>query len=455
MLQRNTIILKTATELATDLRARTLSSAEVLKAYRARVEDDTFGVNAFITLDWDAASARADELDKMAARGQFAGPLHGLPIAIKDCFDTAGLRTTHGSKSFSEHVPPKDALHVARLRAAGAVIVGKTNTPEFTFSGQTTNLMSGTTRNPLNPEKTVAGSSGGAAAALAANMVALADGSDLGGSARTPAAWCGVVGMRPTSGLVPMDPNPAPFDGLSVPCPMARTVSDLALMLGVMQGPTPSQPLGFTGNYPDPAELDIPLTAGRIALSLEPFGACVDPSVQAALAPVADLCRALGWHVDEEMAPDLSPLLAHGDIIRGQCALQIRAALNPDMALAGEGYRTACAQGEGQSLADLIAYQTTRRQVWEKVAVFFTRYDFALWPTATGLPFSADLRDGEITEDWRTVTLTPPMELPSISIPMGRSSDDMPVGLHITGPKGSDARLLRFARQIERQISGD
>ncbi|NOD93790.1 amidase [Ruegeria sp. HKCCD4884] len=455
MLQPIDITQKSAIELAGDLRKGTLSSSEVLAAYRARIEGDTAGVNAFVTLDWDAASACADELDRMAARGQFVGPLHGLPVAIKDCFDTAGLRTTHGSRSFSDHVPSSDALHLARLRAAGAVIVGKTNTPEFTFSGQTTNFVSGTTRNPLNPEKTVAGSSGGAAAALAANMVALADGSDLGGSARTPAAWCGVVGMRPTSGLVPMDPNPAPFDGLSVPCPMARTVSDLALMLSVMQGPTPNQPLAFTGAYPDPVEIDTPLTAGRVALSLSPFGASVEPSVQAALAPIADVCRALGWRVDEDTAPDLAPLLAYGDIIRGQCALQIRAALDPDMTLATDSYRTACAQGERQSFADLIAYQTTRRHVWDSVATFFAHYDFALWPTATGLPFSADLRDGEITEDWRTVTLTPTMELPSISIPMGQSSDGMPVGLHITGPKGSDARLLRFARQIERQISGD
>ncbi|WP_298853193.1 amidase [uncultured Ruegeria sp.] len=455
MQQPNSIIQKSATELAADLRDRTLGAAEVLAAHRARIEDDAAGVNAFITLDWDAARACADKLDRIAAHGTVAGPLHGLPVAIKDCFETAGLRTAHGSQSFSENVPRKDALHVARLRAAGAVIVGKTNTPEFTFSGQTTNLVSGVTRNPLNPEKTVAGSSGGAAAALAANMVALADGSDLGGSARTPAAWCGVVGMRPTSGLVPMDPNPAPFDGLSVPCPMARTVSDLTMMLCVMQGPTLNQPLGYSGHYPNLAQLDTPLIPGRVALSLAPFGAGVDPSVQAALAPVAGLCDGLGWHVSEGTAPDLAPLLEHSDIISGQCALQIRAALSPDMKLAGENYRTACTQGEGQSLADLIAYQATRRQVWETVAAFFTRYNFALWPTATGLPFSADLRDGEITEDWRTVTLTPTMELPSISIPMGRSSDGMPVGLHVTGPKGSDARLLRFARQIERQISGE
>ena len=441
-----------AVEMAAKLRSRELSAREVLAAHKARTGAQEETVNAFVTLDWEAAEARAAELDAMAAGGEFAGPLHGLPVAIKDCFETKGLRTTWGSQSFASHVPDYDALHVARLRAAGAVITGKSNTPEFTFSGQTSNLVAGTTRNPLNPEKSVAGSSGGAAAALAANMVALADGSDLGGSTRTPAAWCGVVGYRPTSGLIPFAPNPAPFDGLSVPGPMARSVPDLVLMLEVMQGNAASQPLGFWQQLPQLAGLDqAPERAsGRVALSLSPFGASVDPSVQAAIAPAEQLCRDLGWQVAED-APALSPLMAHGGIIRGQCALQIRAALEPDMALAGESYRTACALAEGRSLADLIAYQTTRARVWADVAAFFERYDFALWPTATGMPFSADLRDGELPEDWRTVTLTPPMELPSVSIPFGRSSDGMPAGLHITGPKGSDARLLQFARSIERQ----
>ncbi|OBY28348.1 amidase [Leisingera sp. JC1] len=445
----------TAEEMAGKLRARELSASEVLAAHQAQTKVQEPTVNAFITLDWEAAEVRAAELDAMAARGEFAGPLHGLPVAIKDCFETKGLRTTWGSKSFETLVPDYDTLHVARLREAGAVITGKTNTPEFTLSGQTTNLVAGTTRNPLDPTKSVAGSSGGAAAALAAGMAALADGSDLGGSTRTPAAWCGVVGMRPSSGLIPYGPNPSPFDGLSVPGPMARTVRDLVLMLEVMQGNCTSQPLGFWQTLPRLAEQEeAPARgAGRVTLSLSPFGASVEPSVQAAIAPVDALCRELGWQVAED-TPPLEPLMVHQDIIRGQCALQLRAALKPDMALAGESYRTACAQAEGRSLAELIAYQTTRAKVWADVCAFFERYDFALWPTATGMPFSADLRDGEITEDWRTVTLTPPMELPSVSIPFGQSADGMPVGLHITGPKGSDARLLQFARSIERALQG-
>lgn len=440
-----------ATDLAARIQSGACSAVDALAASRAQVEAREAKINAFVTLDWDAAEARARELD---AVDQPVGPLHGVPIAIKDCFETKGLRTTWGSKSYANHVPAYDALHVKRLRDAGAVIIGKTNTPEFTFSGQTTNLVAGTTRNPLDPGKTVAGSSGGAAAALAANMVALADGSDLGGSARSPAAWCGVVGMRPSSGLVPYDPNPAPFDGLSVPGPMARDVRDLTLMLSVMQGNTARQPLGFWSEMPDAETLETPLPPGRVAFSLAPFGAEVDPSIQAAIAPVADLLGDMGWRV-EDAAPDLAPLLPHGDLVRGLCALQIRTALRPDMAKASDSFRTACAAGEAQGLPDLLAYQHTRALVWRRTAEFFTRYDFALWPTTTGLAFGADLTDGEITEDWRTVTLTPMLELPSISIPCGTSSDGMPVGLHITGPKGSDANLLRFARGIERALTGD
>jgi Asp-tRNA(Asn)/Glu-tRNA(Gln) amidotransferase A subunit family amidase len=308
--------------------------------------------------------------------------------------------------------------------------------------------VSGTTRNPRDLSKTVAGSSGGAAAALAAHMVPLADGSDLGGSTRTPAAWCGIAGYRPTSGLIPMSPNHVPFDGLSIPGPMARNVADLVLMLEVMQGNTPAQPLGFWQEEPGLAALGNVPRPGRLALSLAPFGASVDPSVQSAIAPVEQLCRDLGWQVAQD-APPLEPLLGQLGLVRGLSALGVREVLKPDMALAAESYRTACAGAEKLSLLDVTAYQALRKSVWDATAAFFERYDFALWPTATGRPFSADLTDGEITEDWRTVTLTPVMELPSISIPCGTDAEGMPVGLHITGARGSDAALLRFAHQIE------
>ncbi|SPJ31162.1 amidase [Falsiruegeria mediterranea] len=441
-------------DMAQQIRAGALTATQVLAAHRDRVEAVNGVVNAFVTLDWEAAQIRTAELDHMAAQGRFAGPLHGVPIAIKDVFETKSLRTTYGSKSFETHVPDADALHVKRLRDAGAVIFGKTNTPEFAFSGQTSNPVSGTTRNPHDPAKTVAGSSGGAAAALAAGMTPLADGSDLGGSTRTPAAWCGVVGYRPTSGLIPYDPNPTPFDGLSIPGPMARNVSDLTLMLEVMQGNTMAQPLGYWFEPPSLAKLNAPVEPRKLALSLAPFGASVDPSIQAAIAPVADLCRAVGWQIKED-APDLAPLLPFGGLIRGLSALGYRDAIQPDMAQASPSFVRACAAGEGLNLQDYIDYRRVRTQVWQATARFFEAHDFALWPTTTGLAFSADQPDHDLPEDWRSVTLTPVMELPSISIPFGTSSDGMPVGLHITGPRGSDAKLLRFARWIERTVSGD
>ncbi|MBE1285187.1 MAG: amidase [Rhodobacteraceae bacterium] len=441
-----------ALELARLVQARKVTATDILRDYRAQVEARNSEINAFVTLDWDAAHTRAETLDAMGARGEFAGPLHGVPVAIKDTFETKGLRTTWGSRSFETHVPDFDALHVARLREAGAVIFGKTNAPEFAFSGQTSNLVAGTTRNPHDPSRTVAGSSGGAAAALAANMTALADGSDLGGSVRTPAAWCGVVGFRPTSGLVPYHPNPAPFDGLYVPGPMARNVTDTVLMLRVMAGASPLQPLGFSGEIPDLNTLDHVFPAGRIAFAALPFGTRTDPSILAALTPVQDLCRDLGWHV-EDAAPPLDALHDYAQLTRGLSALGVRRTLNPDMSLAAPSFHTACAGADGLSLADFVDYQAVRADVWDKTARFFETYEFALWPTSSGRAFSADLQDHEITEDWRNVTLSPVMELPSISIPFGTDQDGLPVGLHISGPKGSDARLLRFARQIENALT--
>lgn len=435
-----------AGNLARLLSTREVTAREVLEAYRNRIEASDPAVNAFVTLDWEAAFAQAKQLDTLFSPW---GPLHGVPVAIKDIFPTAGLRTTYGSRSFDTHVPDHDALHVARLRQAGAIIIGKTNTPEFAFSGQTANLVAGTTRNPLNTDLSVAGSSGGSAAALAAHQVALADGSDLGGSLRTPAAWCGVVGYRPTSGLIPLVPSTAPFDGLHVPGPMGRSVADVALMARVMAGNDPEAALGFWGAQIDSRSHE----PGHATFSAAPFGADTDPSIRAALAPVPGILRDLGWQVTEDTFPPLDPLLPFVSIVRGLSALQVQAAMRPDMALAGESYTAACASGTGKSLRDLAEFQAAQAKCWQDTSRFFSQFDFALWPTSVGLPFSADLRDGEITEDWRTVTLTPMLELPGISIPCGRGADGLPVGLHITGPRGSDAALLSFAAMIEARLN--
>ena len=205
----------------------------------ARIEAVNPSVNAIVTLAAEQARAVAAGLDARAARGEFAGPLHGLPIAIKDLAETAGIRTTYGSPIFADHVPSFDAPHVALLKRAGAVVIGKTNTPEFGAGSQTFNPVFGPTRNPYDTRLTPGGSSGGAAAAVATGMIPFADGSDLAASVRNPAAFCGLVGLRTTPGLVPADP----FDPLPVVGPIARTAEDAALLLAGMCGPDSGRPL--------------------------------------------------------------------------------------------------------------------------------------------------------------------------------------------------------------------
>jgi amidase len=234
-----------ATELARLYRVRKTSPTEVVDAVLARVAAVNPRVNAIVTLDADGARAQARKAAASLRRGARVGPLHGVPITIKDVTQTRGMRTTFGSTLFADHVPDEDALVVARLRAAGAIVIGKTNTPEFAFGPNTFNDVFGPTRNPWNLARTSGGSSGGAAAALATGMGPLAEGSDLGGSLRGPAAFCAVIGFRTTPGMVPRYPSTLPWDTYSVEGPMARTVADTALMLSVMAGADDRAPLSY------------------------------------------------------------------------------------------------------------------------------------------------------------------------------------------------------------------
>jgi amidase len=216
-----------AVDLARLIRSRELSATELLTAALARTDQANPAINAIVTLDAERALATAAELDSLAARGSFLGLLHGLPIAVKDLAETAGIRTTFGSPIFASYVPSFDAPHVALLKQAGAVVIGKTNVPEFGVGSQTFNAVFGPTRNPYDTRLTPGGSSGGAAAAVAAGMLPFADGSDLGASVRNPAAFCGLVGLRTTPGLLPGDP----FEPLAVIGPIARSAQDAALLL--------------------------------------------------------------------------------------------------------------------------------------------------------------------------------------------------------------------------------
>ena len=240
-----------AVTLAGLLRRREVSAREVTAAHVERIEGVDGAVNAIVTRTFDAALDQAARADEALARGAEPGLLHGLPVAHKDLLDTAGVRTTYGSPLFADHVPDRDELIVQRMAAAGAISLGKTNTPEFGAGSHTVNPVFGATRNPYDLSRSAGGSSGGAAAALAARMICLADGSDLGGSLRNPASFCNVVGLRPSPGRVPAWPVADVADVLGVDGPMARTVADVALLLAVLSGPDPRVPLAL--DAPPPA----------------------------------------------------------------------------------------------------------------------------------------------------------------------------------------------------------
>ncbi|PIJ41492.1 amidase, partial [Leucobacter sp. OLES1] len=237
-----------------------LSARELLAETRERYERINPVINAVVTVDFDAAEAAAAESDRRRAAGEPVRPLEGLPIAVKDLEDTAGMRSTYGSQLHAEHVPARDSLVVERMRAAGAVIYGKTNTPEFGTGSHTYNRVFGTTTNPYAPDRSAGGSSGGAAAALAAGLSSVADGSDMGGSLRNPAAFCNVVGLRPSIGRVPNWPSKDAWESLATNGPMGRTVGDAALLLSVLSGGDARSPLAF----PDALAPGIPELAGPL-----------------------------------------------------------------------------------------------------------------------------------------------------------------------------------------------
>ena len=275
-----------ATELARLIRGREVSAEETMAACLDQIERTNPRVNAIVTLVPERAmrDARAADERLAEALGEEVSPLHGLPVAHKDLAPTRGIRTTFGSLIYEDFVPNEDALIVERLRRAGAITVGKTNTPEFGAGSQTYNEVFGETLNPYDTTKTYGGSSGGAAVALACGMVPLADGSDMGGSLRNPASFCNVVGFRPSFGRVPSWPMLAAWSSLSTEGPMARTVRDVALMLGVISGPDPRSPLASSGPEEDffgPLERDFSGT--RVAWSRDLGGLPVDPRVTAVL----------------------------------------------------------------------------------------------------------------------------------------------------------------------------
>ena len=448
------LCLLPATRLAGMLRTREVSARELLAAHLARVDRLNPTVNALVTLDVEGATAAAVAADAALARSAAVGPLHGLPVAHKDTHLTAGMRTTFGSPIHRDLVPTEDELVVARLRAAGAVRVGKTNVPEFAAGSHTTNLLFGPTRNPHDLTRSAGGSSGGA------GMVALAEGSDMGGSLRNPAAFCGVVGLRPSPGRVPTFPSALGFSTLSVQGPMGRTVTDVALGLSVLAGPDPRVPLSLPepgASFTPPVRED--LVGLRVAWAPDLGGQVpVDVAVRDALAGVPDLVIGLGGEL-EGACPDLDEADEVFTVLRAWLfAASLGPVIDAHPGLVKATIHGNVAAGRRLSGADLARAETAHTRLHVAVAEFFTRYDVLLAPTTQVVPFDVDTEyptvvDGVTQPDYlgwmRSCTLISATGLPALSLPAGRTPEGLPVGLQIIGPHRADQQVLEVARALE------
>jgi amidase len=450
-----------ATELARLYRARKVSPLEVMQAVLARIDAVNPLVNAYVTVAREAALSAARRATAALRRRAALPPLHGVPVSIKDLTATKGIRTTWGSKIFEHHVPSEDALTVARLKAAGAIVVGKTNTPEFGAGGNTFNAVFGTTRNPWNLGLTCGGSSGGAAVALASGMGPLAQGSDLGGSLRTPAAFCGVVGFRTTPGLVPVYPRELAWDSLSVSGPMARTVADVALMLSVMAGPDDRAPLSYdvdTRAYG--AAVRRPSIRGwRVAWTPDLDGLIpVDPEVARVAAGATGVFRSLGARVTTA-SPSFAEL---NDIVLGTRGLSMAALHGDRLAEWGgvmqKGLVWNIEQGLALTPQDIGRAEKLRTSLWHRVRRFMERYELLVLPTVAVKPFPIEQPyPTELGEkllenytQWFFLTYALSVTgLPVISVPAGFTRDGLPVGIQIVGRRRQEASVLRAAAAFE------
>ena len=452
---------RTAVELAGMIRRRELSARELLAATWERIDAVDPQVNAVVTRVPELAASWAAEADDAVARGDELGPLHGLPVAHKDLEQTAGIRTTMGSPLLADWVPPVDGLAVTRLRAAGAVTIGKTNVPEFGAGSQTFNPVFGATRNPYDTSRTCGGSSGGAAVALATGMTSIADGSDMGGSLRNPASFCNVVGLRPSYGRVPSWPNRSPWSPLGTLGAMARTVDDLALQMSVLAGPHERVPISLS----DPGTIFAAVAndrlddLGGVRIAWTPdLGLPVDAEVRNALADVPDRLLALGAEVSAAQ-PDLGDA---GEIFQVLRAWNFEASSGELYDRGGDRMKDTVRWNielaRRHTAADHARATVAHAALIDRVHTFFDRYDVLALPTSQVVPFDVELdwpREVEGTEmptyiDWMRscsdITLT---GCPAVSIPAAFTPDGLPVGVQLVGRPRGDVELLRIARVWE------
>jgi aspartyl-tRNA(Asn)/glutamyl-tRNA(Gln) amidotransferase subunit A len=448
-----------ALELAALIRKKEVSPVEVVEAILARIERINPELNAFCTVTAEEARDAAAAAEVAVMTGEPLGPLHGVPFSVKDLVFTRRVRTTGGSHLYSDHVPEEDAVAVERLKAAGAIMLGKTNTPEFGHKGVTDNPLFGITRNPWNRELTSGGSSGGAGAAVAGGLGPLAVGTDGGGSIRIPAAFCGIYGLKPSFGRVPQHPTFRSWQGVSVTGPMTRTVRDAALMLDVLAGPDDrdreSLPADEGPSYLDACATGI---AGlSVAWSADLGHARVDPDVADLCARAAEQFESLGCHVEVVTPSWEDP----EEIFRVAAAAETYAAWG-HMLTSGDTRldRSLVALLRFGQTIDVAAYLRAlhrRDDFWTEVQRFLARFDLLITPTVAVSPFAVG-RPGlkEINGNPATplgwMPFTFPFNLtgqPAATVPVGFTPAGLPVGLQIVGRRHGERAVLAASSAFE------
>ena len=426
----------------------------MLEAALARVERHNPAVNALVTPN-PRALEEARAVERRLERGE-RPLLAGVPVGIKDVTQVAGLRTTFGSPLYKDHVPDEDALVVQRLRAAGAVVVGKTNTPEFAAGGNTWNDVFGRTSNPWDPAKSAGGSTGGGAAGLATGMFALAEGTDLGGSLRIPASFCGVVGLRPSPGLVPTHPTDWVWDTLQVTGGMARTAGDVALMLQAVAGASEFAPLRQpTAGRDFVAGARAGIRRGaRVAYCADIAGIGVDAGIEAVCRAAAEDLRARGAVVDAvalDLAEGRDAFLA----LRGLWFVAWMQGRLAELEAFGVNVRNNTQAGLGAMVKDLGVAESVRGRLWHRFRELFASHDYLVTPTMAVRPFPVEHNYPETVAgrpmptyvDWlRPTFVLSLLGLPVCSVPAGLDDGGLPVGLQIVGkPEGEEAVLALAA----------
>ena len=449
----------TATGISAGLKAGEFKAVDVITSHLERIRSINPIINSVVTVCEDSALQAAEKLDARKAKGLQLGPLAGVPVGIKDVTDTAGIRTTYGCKLFENHIPDKDAAVVERLKQADAIIIGKTNTPEFATGANTYNEIFGATRNPWEIASSAGGSTGGGAAGLASRLFALAEGTDLGGSLRVPAAFCGVVGLRPTPGIVPHWPNATPYDTFEVEGPMARTSRDVALALSVMAHPYGPYPVSSLES--DAFSLkrfeQLSVCKQKIAFVADIAGVGVEPDILQA-CEVAAAALAEAGHKVSRKELDLSAGRQAFTALRAQWMVNRHFLLIDQRDQLGENLRSNIEKGLSQSPRDIAAAEAVRAGCWQKGNDLLGEYDAVITPCTPVMPFPVTQNypteiNGVLMSsyiDWVAPTfLISIIGLPAVSVPAGLTPAGMPVGLQIIGQRFDDMKLLVLADAVQ------